>query len=302
MSLPRLYFMYGYPASGKTTWSSIFCKCHPEVVRLSADETREELYGSRDIYGDGEEIYLHILKKMLTALEKGNSVVYDACNLYKSFRMDYLNEINKYNIDCYKIIIRMNTDEKTCRDRHEKRNRNFDIEKIAHYFNIDEPPTMDEGWDEIRNYSYSPNVKTFYIVSPFFNPEHRKRAIAVAEHLRKRGDIVYLPCEHKLEGAYDMPNHVWGEHVFWQDVKNIQASDAVICLSYGREGSAGTAWELGFAFGYGIPSVVVEMPEVELMSIMVSNGCTAVVKNLEELYNYDFNNMPIVRDGEMEQK
>ncbi len=301
---PMLIFMCGYPAAGKTTYSNRlyeYLKSEGlDIVLISADNIREELYGSQDAYGDPIEIYQIILHRMRSALNIDVSVIYDAANLRKDYRMDYLNEIK--DIDCYKYIYRINTDKNTCIENHKKRNRDIPLDKLMPYFDINEPPTMEEGWDEIIDTSYTKNAKGIYIASPFFKQENRENAIKVAEILRKKGHAVYLPLEHKIPNAWDYPNYEWGEEVFKSDVSAINDSDVVIVLSYGRESTAGTNWEAGYAYGIGKPVIVVEMPGVTLMSLMLANGRTATLKSIEELENYDFETMPRLEDREMEQK
>ena len=124
----------------------------------------------------------------------------------------------------------------------------------------------------------------------------------VAEILRKKGHMVYLPLEHKILNAWDYPNYEWGKMVFNNDIDAIDASDCVVVLSYGRESTAGTNWEAGYAWGTYKPVIVVEMPGVKLMSLMLANGRTATLKSIEELEYYDFQTMPLAEDREMEQK
>lgn len=304
--MPELVFMYGFPASGKTTYAKHLMKTMPEknYVYLAADEVRRELYGSPDRFGNPEEIYGVLLRRMLAHLEAGHNVVYDACNLYRQYRMDYLGPIRKSGIPCYKTCVRMNAVKSTCLGNHAGRDRAFDIGKIGHYFDIGEPPDMEEGWDYIYDVQDAklPSSRRFYVASPFFQQDQRDAAISVAENLRKLGHAVFLPLEHKFENAWDMPNHVWGKNVFEYDLECIGMSDFVVCLSYGRMSSAGTNWEAGYAHGIGKPVLVVEMPGTRLMSLMLMNGCRAVFKSPGDLYAYDFVGAPAVTDESMEQK
>ena len=120
--------------------------------------------------------------------------------------------------------------------------------------------------------------------------------------LRLQGHEVHVPLEHKIPNAWDLPNYVWGQKVFNMDVENIKYSNVMICLSYGRISSAGTNWEAGYAFGMDIPVIVVEMEDVNLMSLMLMNGSHAVLKGIDSLVEYDFEEMPRIMDYEMEQK
>ncbi len=306
---PMLIFTYGYPAAGKTTFANQLCDNffveNFPVILISADKIREELYGSQDSFGDPMTIYKAILEKMIYCALEGKSVIYDATNLRKDYRMDYLTALANANVlDKFdrKIIVRINTDKETCIKYHLNRDRDIPLEKLLPYFDINEPPTMEEGWDEILDMSFSDDFKDFYIASPFFKEENRANAIKVTEILRKKGHTVYLPLEHKIVNAWDYPNYEWGKKVFENDVEAINSCDVVIVLSYGRESTAGTNWEAGYAWGIGKPVIVVEMPEVTLMSLMLANGRTATLKGIEELENYDFISMPKLEDREMEQK
>lgn len=303
--MTELIFMYGFPASGKTTFAKTLVATHPEknYGYLAADDIRKELYGSQDKFGDAEEIYKVLLARMLDYLKQGRSVVYDACNLYRQFRMDYLTPVAEAGIECYKTLIRLNTTRETCLENHRGRGRNFDIEKNSHYFDIDEFPRMDEGWDYIYDIpDHRMPGKRFYLASPFFGERERTTAIEICEHFRALGHSVVLPLEHKFPDAYSMPNPEWGKAVFEYDIQAIQNSDFVICLSYGRQSTAGTNWEAGYAHGIGKLVLVVEMPGVELMSLMLMNGSYAVFDSVEALYAYDLDNPVHIMDLKMEQK
>lgn len=304
--MTELVFLYGYTASGKTTFAKKFIQDNPgkNYIYLSADEIRRQLYGSQDKFGNPLEIYRVLLDQMRACLKAGRNVVYDACNLYRQFRMDYLEPIQAENIECYKTIIRLNTTKETCLKNHAGRNRNFDIQRVMHYFDINEPPDMSEGWDyiwDVADHDMT-DAKKLYIASPFSDSAKRDAAIQACEHFRKQGHSVILPLEHKFENAYDMPNHEWGKAVFQYDIDAIQKADFVVCLSYGRESTAGTNWEAGYAYGINKPVLTVEMPNVKIMSLMLSNGSHAVIPSLDKLFLYDLTTAPKAIDKAMEQK
>lgn len=291
----EIIFLYGLPASGKTTFSKYFTAAHPEFIRIGADTIREKLYGSQDSYGDPEEVYQAILKEMKEALDQGKSILYDAVNMRKSYRMDFLGELKDYSAT--KIIIILPTSKEVCKERFLQRKRSIPLAAVDHYFEIDEHPTYEEGWDHI----WTCCTKA-YIASPFFKDEDRAAAVKASEILRSKGIDTYLPLEHKIENAWDYPNHEWGRLVFEADIKAINEADTVVVLSYGRMASAGTSFEAGYAFASGKRVIVVEMPGVQLMSLMIANGRHATVKGLDGLAGYDFIRMPELRDEETEQK
>jgi nucleoside 2-deoxyribosyltransferase len=114
----------------------------------------------------------------------------------------------------------------------------------------------------------------------------------VLAKLREGGHNVYGPVEHAIENAWDYSNKDWGKLVFEADKKAIDESDCVVAISYGRtKTTAGSSWEIGYAYGTGKKVVVVEMDEGP-QSLMVSNGSHATVKGMEGLMEYDFTSMP----------
>ena len=82
--------------------------------------------------------------------------------------------------------------------------------------------------------------------------------------------------------------------VFTSDINAIDWCDALVLISYGRMGTAGSNWEAGYAFAKEKKVIVVEMTD-ETMSVMVANGRYATVKGLEGLAEYDWTTMPKTR-------
>lgn len=138
--------------------------------------------------------------------------------------------------------------------------------------------------------------KKAYIAAPFGEKASMKRisAVTAADIMERKGFQVYRPWENIIPHAWDYPNDEWGLMVFTNDVAAIDAADIVIVLSYGRESTAGTNWEAGYAYGIGKKVIVVEMC-ADIMSLMVANGRYATVKGLSELEDYDFNSMKKLR-------
>lgn len=292
---PKLIVLYGGPAAGKSTYA----KSVAGAYVVSADEIRYRLYGSQDKFGNGEEIWESIVYEIRSNLSRGKTVIYDACNLKKSYRLDVLDAVK--DIECWKTLLRINTPIGVCQHQHKQRGRNIPWETLKKYFDIKEYPDMSEGWDEIKDKSFVPWAKRFYLASPFFEGEARENAMKISEWFRENGYEVFVPMEHKIPNAWDLPNYAWGESVFNVDINNLNACSAVICLSYGRISSAGTNFEAGYAYGIGKPVIVIEMPGVELMSLMLSNGSHAVIR-FEEFQSYDWENLPEEIDKNMEQK
>lgn len=134
------------------------------------------------------------------------------------------------------------------------------------------------------------NNKKIYVASPIDTLKTFDR-VAVEEILEMKGFEVYSPSQHHIPNAWDYPNTEWGLMVFQNDIEAIQNSDYVVMLSYGRDSTAGSNWEAGYAFGIGKKVIVIEMTD-EPMSLMVANGRYATVKGVDGIKNYDWDKMP----------
>lgn len=134
------------------------------------------------------------------------------------------------------------------------------------------------------------NNKKIYVAGPIDVLKTSDR-LAVEHILELKGFEVYSPTQHHIPNAWDYPNNEWGLMVFQNDIEAIQNSDYVVMLSYGRDSTAGSNWEAGYAFGIGKKVIIVEMTD-NPMSLMVANGRYATVKGIEGLENYNWETLP----------
>ena len=112
-----------------------------------------------------------------------------------------------------------------------------------------------------------------YLASPLFTEYERNEVKRYAQAYREQGYYVYVPMEHQIENAWDMPNHEWAKKVFEEDVRAIDESDGVVVLYYGLYSDSGTAWEQGYAYAKGKEVIVINCGCKEA-SLMVVNGQT----------------------------
>lgn len=119
-------------------------------------------------------------------------------------------------------------------------------------------------------------MKKIYLASPFFNEEELAIYRKVIKSLRSVGYDVYVPQEHDIPNAWDMPNNEWASKVFSEDVVAINECDVVMVLNHGMYSDSGTAWEAGYAFGRGKEVVQIIWGENTTYSLMMM-GCVKVV-------------------------
>ncbi len=109
-----------------------------------------------------------------------------------------------------------------------------------------------------------------YLASPLFTEFEKEMVRRRANLLRSLGAEVYVPMEHQIKDAYELPNDVWAREVFEADVKAIRECDVVVCLYYGLYSDSGTAWECGFAYGIGKRVELINMCGKEASLMMVN--------------------------------
>lgn len=111
-----------------------------------------------------------------------------------------------------------------------------------------------------------------YLAAPLWTQEQKERILSLAESFRQEGYSVYVPMEHEIDNAWDMPQHEWSKKVFDADIKAIQESLAVVAIYNGLYSDSGTAFEIGYA--YALKKDVYIMPYLETneISLMIKNA------------------------------
>lgn len=115
-----------------------------------------------------------------------------------------------------------------------------------------------------------------YLAGPFFNKpeiEANDKLLKIVKDTFKKDDL-YIPKSLRVERKSEvLPHHVWARNVFIHDVAMLDQSDLVIAYYGGLYSDTGTAWELGYAYAKGIPTIVVTNPDT-IQSLMPYFGST----------------------------
>ena len=98
----------------------------------------------------------------------------------------------------------------------------------------------------------------------------------VLRTLDKRGKIeLYDPKKHGVPNAWGMSMSEWARCIFTLDVVAIDNADWIVVCDYGRKGTAGTAWEAGYAFGKGKKVLIIEMAKTDTDYSVMMRGCSS---------------------------
>lgn len=111
-----------------------------------------------------------------------------------------------------------------------------------------------------------------YLAAPLWTAEQKERITSLAEVLRREGYSVFVPMEHEIDNAWDMPQHEWSKKVFDTDIEAIRNSAAVVAIYNGLYSDSGTAFEIGYAHALGKDIYVVPYLETKEVSLMIKNA------------------------------
>ncbi|MGL4656730.1 MAG: nucleoside 2-deoxyribosyltransferase [Sarcina sp.] len=131
-----------------------------------------------------------------------------------------------------------------------------------------------------------------YLASPFFNDVEIERMEGVKKVLREeKGFDVFAPFEHQNKHL-EFGTKEWRDATYAGDIKGIKDADIVVAIiSNGNYSDSGTAWECGYAHALDKPVVIVNLSD-KAVNLMISDSLRAYVASLDELREYDFENMP----------
>ena len=110
--MSKIILTRGLPASGKSTWAKEFARVNPNVVRVSRDDLRAQMYPGAD-YRDIDEDLITEAETALVraALRQGKTVVVDAMHLQQRYinrwqKLGYPVEIVEFHTDEATLLVR----------------------------------------------------------------------------------------------------------------------------------------------------------------------------------------------------
>ena len=100
-----------------------------------------------------------------------------------------------------------------------------------------------------------------YLAGPC-DTENRYNMVQISKVFREYGGYeVYCPWELKIKNAWDMPQEKWARKVFEADIKAIQECEVFVMITSGRESTAGTNWENGYAYALNKHIVTIQITD-----------------------------------------
>ncbi|MBD2536539.1 WYL domain-containing protein [Nostoc flagelliforme FACHB-838] len=152
------HFLIGIPGSGKTTFAVELAKLGNYRI-VSTDAIRQQLYGDASIQGEWSQIEEKVISEIVDAIAQGDSVIYDATNAKRIWRIDLLIKLNS-SLACLvqqgEEVLWMGwylqTPIATCKLWNQKRTRQVPdmIIENMHKSLLEFPPVAAEGFASVK--------------------------------------------------------------------------------------------------------------------------------------------------------
>ena len=189
---PLMIMMCGLPGSGKSTYAQSVLVATPSIekpVIHSSDALRKEMFGDEATQGDNQKLFRELHSRIKSDLLSGKDVIYDATNIKKKERIEFLKQLSK--IKCFPICIVIVADLRMCISRNNDRARKVPVDVIVRMRNNWTPPHYSEGFGYIeyifsedgikRNYS----IKSFFKTANAFDQKNSHHSLTLGEHSTK---------------------------------------------------------------------------------------------------------------------
>ncbi|WP_279611573.1 WYL domain-containing protein [Thermostichus vulcanus] len=113
------HILVGLPGSGKSTLAACLAESLTGCQIISTDAIRQDLYGDPTIQGHWPDIEAQVLNQANQAVQQGLSIIYDATNAHRAWRLDLLQKLPTLDW----IGWHLTTPIDVCKQRNEQRSR-----------------------------------------------------------------------------------------------------------------------------------------------------------------------------------
>lgn len=186
--MTEFIMLTGIPASGKSTYAAKLLEEHPDYHIHSSDEIRKELFKDENEQGHNEEVFNVLHKRIKADLKKGISCVYDATNLRRGRRIEFLREIGRFH--CRRKCVVFFIPPEVLKQRNTERDRHVPDKVIDSFLRTFQCPYYYEGWDEIEAVGGEKLYDLQLSSLDSFSQDNPHHDLTLGEHLRFAGEYI----------------------------------------------------------------------------------------------------------------
>ena len=226
----KLITLVGLAGSGKSTYAKTLSDRYGYKIH-SSDALRKEMFGDENVNSkeENERMFAELHRRIKDDLKNGTDVIYDATNINKRNRIDFLRYID--DVKCDKLCVLVMLPFQMCLERNANRERKVPDKAIKRMYTHFQPPHPNEGWDDFQIFincekseivPYSERV-LFNMASgiDWFSQDSHKYEDSLGTHSRKTAKIM---AEYKNELEYTALIHDVGK-VFTKSRLNSDGKD-----------------------------------------------------------------------------
>ena len=144
--MAKLIFLIGLPAAGKSSYCESYKVLCPDVVIVSSDAIREEVFGDVNDQSHNQEVFSIVEKRCREALKANRETVLDATNLNRKRRINFIKVMPKCEVEAVVFAIPF----EVCCERNEDRERVVPMFAMERMYKSFQPPHYAEGFDKIN--------------------------------------------------------------------------------------------------------------------------------------------------------
>lgn len=173
----------GPPGSGKSEWSK-----HRNLPIYSSDAIREELKLDPTKNEDNHKVFDVLHNRIIDALKRGESVIYDATNMNRKKRMTFLKKVDELGISIFKTVVLFSTPVDICIERDSKRDNPVGKDVIWKMVNAFQAPWIYEGWDECL---CMPNEQAYVYPTEDMDQKNSHHKLTLNQHQESAEEYAY---------------------------------------------------------------------------------------------------------------
>lgn len=141
-----LEILIGLPASGKSSYCKNRVKENNNIVVISSDAIREEVFGDINDQSHNQEVFNIVFKRTKEALLNNKEVILDATNLSRKRRINFIKQMPKTYFRAIVFAVPF----EICCERNASRDRTVPQNVMDRMYKNFEPPFYSEGFNDIK--------------------------------------------------------------------------------------------------------------------------------------------------------